>query len=251
MFRPRLSHLQQPWPFGLTRRNWPVFIIGLVVVLALVLQLDGSLSRWGQALPENVRRFFYFVTDFGLSDWILVPSLLLSIVFALLGLALARRRIGRAAGQVAQISAFIFVTVGFPGLFTAVFKRLLGRGRPETLDSSGILGFQHLINDHSFQSFPSGHTTTAFALAYAVGFLWPKAFWPVLALAVAVGVSRVVVGAHFPTDVLAGVAVGTLLAYSVRNVFARRGWLFRVDEDGLVRRRPFTALRRLAQRRPR
>src|SRR5690606_22481781 len=105
-----------------------------------------------------------------------------------------------------------------------------------------------IVNDWTFQSFPSGHTTTAIALAFVIGFLWPRLFWPFLAIGVLVGVSRVPVGMHYPTDVLAGFVVGMLGAYLVRNFFAERDWLFRRRADGRIVRKPFVALRRLGQR---
>lgn len=61
-------------------------------------------------------------------------------------------------------------------------------------------------------SFPSGHTAAAFAFAGAIGMLqfpaWLK--WSALSVAVLVGVSRIVVGIHWPLDVLVGAAVGWL-----------------------------------------
>ena len=65
-----------------------------------------------------------------------------------------------------------------------------------------------------------------------------------LVVAILVAVSRVVVGAHFPTDVAAGAVVGALLTYLVRNAFAARRWLFERATDGSVRRRPLLAVRR-------
>jgi undecaprenyl-diphosphatase len=63
-----------------------------------------------------------------------------------------------------------------------------------------------------------------------------------------VGISRVPVGMHYPTDVFAGLIVGMLGAYLVRNAFARRRWLFTTRPDGRIVRRPFIAIRRAVQR---
>ncbi|RYE60590.1 MAG: phosphatase PAP2 family protein, partial [Hyphomicrobiales bacterium] len=104
------------------------------------------------------------------------------------------------------------------------------------------------FNDWTFQSFPSGHSTTAMATAVVVGFVAPRFFRLFLIIAVVTGISRVVVGDHYPTDVLAGFAVGTLGTYAIRNYFARRRWLFRAMPDGRVRFTGVPALRRLFQR---
>ena len=64
-------------------------------------------------------------------------------------------------------------------------------------------------------SLPSGHAATTFALAAAIGAPW---FW---ALAVVVALSRVVIGVHYPTDVVAGAAVGILVGMICRRVGER------------------------------
>ena len=61
-------------------------------------------------------------------------------------------------------------------------------------------------------SFPSDHATAAFAIAVAIFLRSRRAGWIALAMATLVSVGRVVVGTHYPTDVLAGAAIGTLSA---------------------------------------
>jgi membrane-associated phospholipid phosphatase len=63
-----------------------------------------------------------------------------------------------------------------------------------------------------------------------------------------VAMSRVPVGMHYPTDVFAGIVVGMLGAYLVRNFFAHRGWLFTRTPDGLVVPKRLPALRQVFQR---
>jgi undecaprenyl-diphosphatase len=60
-------------------------------------------------------------------------------------------------------------------------------------------------------SFPSAHAMTAFAGAVAVGMRWKKTLVPLLALAAAVGYSRVYIGVHFPYDVASGALIGILI----------------------------------------
>lgn len=61
------------------------------------------------------------------------------------------------------------------------------------------------------QSFPSGHTATAFAVMVAVSICLPRFRYPLLALAVLTGLSRVYLGVHYPLDVVYGAGLGTLL----------------------------------------
>ena len=65
-------------------------------------------------------------------------------------------------------------------------------------------------------SFPSGHTGTSFAAAVVLFLSYPKkySFW-FLVLAFLIGFSRLYVGVHYPTDVLAGALIGTVIAVCV------------------------------------
>lgn len=239
--------LQKPWPLGLDRKSWPVFLLAVVVILAGLGAIDIVASRGAIDWPDNWRAPFFFITDYGLSDWVLIPSLVVLVLarlamFPLHGLARL------VAFQTALVSSFIFLGVGVPGLITNLLKRLVGRGRPTEFEASGAFSFQNILNDWTFQSFPSGHSATAVGLAFTVGFLWPRAFVPLLILGITVAISRVPVGMHYPTDVFAGCVVGMLGAYLVRNIYARKGWLFRQRLDGRIVLKPLAAFRRLRQR---
>jgi len=90
-------------------------------------------------------------------------------------------------------------------------KYLFDRARPFIWDTE----IAPLIRTPSSSSFPSGHSATAAAGALTLSALYPP-FAPALVLAgVLVVLSRVYLGVHFPFDVLAGVAIGTLTAAAV------------------------------------
>lgn len=84
-----------------------------------------------------------------------------------------------------------------------------------------------LINRPTSESFPSSHATTAFAGAVVLAFLLPR-LWPLFfAAAALVAFSRLYVGVHYPTDVLAGAALGAAFASAViailqKTALARR-----------------------------
>ena len=69
-------------------------------------------------------------------------------------------------------------------------------------------------------SFPSGHTSVAFACAVMLALTVPRLAIPVLVLAAAIGYSRLYLGVHYPLDVLAGAAVGTVVATALRQLAA-------------------------------
>jgi undecaprenyl-diphosphatase len=73
-----------------------------------------------------------------------------------------------------------------------------------------------LLEAPSTYSFPSGHATVAFACATVLSLAVPRLRWPLFALAALIAFSRVYVGVHYPGDVLAGAALGILLATALR-----------------------------------
>lgn len=241
--------LTKRWPPGLNRETWPLYALGLAVAILLVSQLDIWASRGAIGWSDNWRAPFFFITDYGLSDWVLVPTIVIFTAAVFAGHLL--RGLPRLASyEISMLAAYIFVGVGLPGLVSNLIKRLVGRGRPEMFDQFGAFSFHSILNDWRLQSFPSGHATTAIALAFIIGFLLPRLFPWLFAIGVVVGISRVAVGMHYPSDVLCGLCLGMIGAYVVRNFFASRCWMFRNRPDGSVTPRPLCAVRRLYRRVP-
>jgi undecaprenyl-diphosphatase len=68
-------------------------------------------------------------------------------------------------------------------------------------------------------SFPSGHSTFFMALAVAVFLCHKKAGYYFIFFALLIGISRIIVGVHFPIDILVGFILGTIIAYLVRVIY--------------------------------
>ena len=103
--------------------------------------------------------------------------------------------------------------VAAAGLLDQILKNLLCRARPSAADAGAFFtGFPCVPAPYALASFPSGHATTAFAVAAVLSFWYPRwtAAW--LALAAVVGWSRIALGSHFPSDVAAGAILGVAAA---------------------------------------
>jgi len=68
-------------------------------------------------------------------------------------------------------------------------------------------------------SFPSGHSITAFAVALSIGLFYPDLQGSLLAVAFLIGSSRIILGMHFLSDVLAGSAIGAVLGFASYHIF--------------------------------
>ena len=124
----------------------------------------------------------------------------------------------------------VFVTAVIAGLAADVGKLMISRYRPHHFDFdlhmadsfAGLLRFG--AGGHGQQSFPSAHTASAFGFAAALAWAWPKQQRVFYSLAALVGLQRVVMGAHFPSDVLAGAALG----YLVASLYINNAWVTRI-----------------------
>lgn len=240
--------VSRSWPFGLDGRRWWVAAGAMLLLLGLTFAIDRPVSLAAQALPASVRGLMATVTTYGESGWILYPAAILYLVTALVALLTRWKLMRTMLWQFASLYAFIFLAVGLPSLVTTLVKRLIGRGRPMHFGDSGLFGLHPNWLDWTYQSFPSGHSTTALALGAAIVFLSPRWFYPALVYACAIVASRVILGVHYPSDVYAGAVVGLLGAYAVRWAFARRGWAFRLTpDDHNIVARPMLSVRRYLQ----
>ncbi len=140
---------------------------------------------------------------------------------------------------------FLFTAIAVPSLFVTIVKRMIGRARPNVGGSLDPFLFSPFRWEAAYAGMPSGHATTAFAVLVAFGTLWPRARTALLIYAVLIAISRVVVTAHYPTDVLAGALVGVVGAMMVRRYFALRRLGFSIGPGGDVHQLPGPSLRRI------
>src|ERR1019366_3933713 len=105
---------------------------------------------------------------------------------------------------------FVFFAVLVPVLAGEIIKWIVGRGRPFVGGEANPFNFEHFAGTEAYASFPSGHAITSFALAFAVSALWPRARAAMIVYAVLIAVSRLVLLAHHPSDVVAGALIGVI-----------------------------------------
>ena len=133
--------------------------------------------------------FMYKVTDLG--------GAIFSTLFSLVLLIFGNNKV-----RLIAIEALVILFIS--QIIVQSLKKLLGRERPyvilEKLNTFGI--------DLSDYSFPSGHTTASFSIATTLALNIPVLTYLVFILASIIGISRIYLGVHYPTDVAAGIILG-------------------------------------------
>jgi undecaprenyl-diphosphatase len=104
---------------------------------------------------------------------------------------------------------------GLAALSANILKHLIGRPRPKFMHAGNLE--LSPVSGSGWDSFPSGHAAAAVAVATVLAVKFPRARWPILAMAVAVAASRVFRGSHFLTDVAGGAALGSVMGMVAAN----------------------------------
>jgi membrane-associated phospholipid phosphatase len=203
------------------------------VIIALMYALDareivlmpprGTASLW----PVRI------LTEFGKDAYVLSALGAALLVIAIIAPRLPRTSRSLLLSLAARLQ-FLFLAVLVPVLAAEVIKWIAGRGRPFVGGKANAFNFAPFTGTEAYASFPSGHAITAFALAFAVSALWPRARLPMMVYAFLIAISRLVLLAHHPSDVVAGALIGVIGAMFVRYWFAARHLAFTIRRDGAI-----------------
>lgn len=203
-------------PSGFLARSFDSKVLGYTAALFaalpfLVWYIDGSVttfilsvqSDWGLMVATAITAVGYGLADAAIAAALLVVGL----------------KAGRPREAVAgRLGLFAVIVASLSG---QVLKNLFCRSRP-LAEKSGqfFVDFPCLGKGSGFISFPSGHSVTAFALAFVLSRVYPRYALLFYGLAVLVAISRVYLAKHFPSDVVAGAAIGILAGWIVCRVAA-------------------------------
>ena len=185
----------------------------LVLTFIRFLEFDAPLTRFVRSLND-------FHIDHLHNPWLAELSavgneigkgeslLIVSAVLLAAGYVLRHVNLKRAGWQT-------LVAHAIAGGLNNVLKHLVGRARPKFMHGSRSEFFP--FGGSGWDSFPSGHSMAAFAIATVLAVRFPKARWVLILLALAVSVSRLFRASHFLTDVMAGAVLGVLIGAVVAH----------------------------------
>ncbi len=119
-------------------------------------------------------------------------------------------------------SVFLATCIALPGILCLLLKVLLGRARPIEWLQHGEYGFYWFKIQASFLSFPSGHTVTITGLMFGLCYLFPRYWTAWLIILITVAFSRVIVTAHYLSDIMAGMLLAVLTVMWLHQQWTRR-----------------------------
>ena len=190
-------------------RSWYVIALGAAMLLLASFYLDAGTQTWmAQHQSAGVRNFMETVSRFG--DW---PG------HVALGLILMGIAFWRGNKKWVRIFAVMIVACALAGVVTRIVKISAGRARPNVQSETEWNGPRF---DPRHNAFPSGHTAASTAFFATLAFASRRIGLGLLAIPLLVAFSRMYVGAHHLSDIIAASLIGALTAYFVsRRLFPK------------------------------
>ncbi len=217
----------------LVRQTLLIAAIGGAAVIALMAGFDATeiamMPPRGTAGLWPVR----ILTDFGKDGYVLCLMAAMLLVVVLVAPRLTGASQLRLLGFGTRLQFLLFAVL-LPLMAGELIKWAVGRGRPFVGGKANPFNFAPFTGTEAYFSFPSAHAITAFALAFAIAALWPRARAAMIVYALAIAMSRLVLLAHHPSDVVAGALIGVIGAMLVRYWFAARRLAFAIGRDGEI-----------------
>ena len=215
----------------------PIVLIAIFLALSLLVMwtADYPLGVWMKSFPQQLRGTAKWISSLGTGLLVLSFSGAL-LIFAIFAPAQKlRKSMRRSADLIATGAAFVFLAVAGGGIVDSLAKNIIGRARPELLQTDGAFTFRPFAFHADFASFPSGHSATAGAMAMSLALVFPRLRPLFIPVGVLICLSRQWVGAHWASDTLMGWGVGVAFALWLAHAFARRHLLFTYDSSGRLR----------------
>ncbi len=228
----------------LARHSLWLSAAGAAIIIMLMVAIDQAEIQLMPARGTPSLWPLRILTDFGKDEYVLSVLGIVLVAVALVAAAQHGTRRALLLGLGTRLQ-FVFLSVALSVFITEILKYLIGRGRPFVGGKANAFNFVPFEGTGAYASLPSGHAVTAVALAFAVSALWPRLRVLMVTYAIVILLTRLVLLAHHPSDVVAGALVGIVGTMAVRYWFAARRLGFVIQSDGTIVPLPGPVLGRL------
>lgn len=203
--------------------QWLIAVYLIVLGMITVLTNHGDVVLWINA-RHTVQGDFFFKYWTYLGDGVILGAVALYFLFTHL-----------------WRFYFMLLAIALQTAFVHIFKQWLyaGEPRPKTFfeDQIDQLNFVEGVTVRGYDSFPSGHTATAFVLGMVLIWVSKNLYWRFVLIvsAILVGISRIYILQHFARDVFFGSIFGILAVLLAWQILRKQAWNPRL-ERGLIKR---------------
>lgn len=155
---------------------------------------------------------FHIITKFGKSTY----------YFLFFGIVFITAQFIWKNSRIANLALFFFLALAASSIICDTLKIIFSRARPQELFAAQRYGFYFFQHTSKMWSFPSGHAMTIASLMMAAAIIWRR-FWIIFSLIMlSVGVSRIIVGAHYLSDVMIGLYLGCIIVIYLERILRNR-----------------------------
>jgi len=194
-------------------------LISLICILLIGYVDKPTLLFVKQHVTGDLKAFFRVVTDFGKADAYVWGGVLAFLIGRIMFLRAKLTPTAPFYQALSRSGLFVLVSLAYSAVIVHAMKLSFGRPRPKVMFTEDFYGFHFFAFDTKFNSFPSGHSQTIWAVMISLAILFPKGRYVFIAAAVLIASSRVLVTAHYPSDVVMGSFIAIMCALG-----AHRRW---------------------------
>ncbi len=179
---------------------YSLFVATPLIVVSL-LSLDREISDYFYAhRGDALWHFGNFITYFGKSDIYFIIAIGLYLIYR------------KSNPTLKSLSIYLLMLNLISGVLVILLKFIFAKTRPLLYHSEGLFAFDWFRYEYAYNAFPSGHSATALAVWFGLALLFPRYKIALTLVGVMIAFSRMVIDAHYLSDVLFGSAMGVATA---------------------------------------
>ncbi|AIK44975.1 MULTISPECIES: lipid A 1-phosphatase LpxE [Brucella/Ochrobactrum group] len=231
LLRPAYKGAPSSWTLEMTA------IVVLLPFIILVLHLwDADIVRVTAQSTNFIMEFLRAVTDAIRTIVWLAIGIVVWLVTAILLSPKLRDSARPWFVKLHSWATLVLTSIVVGSIPTEIGKLAIGRARPFLLDDVGAAYFSPFKGQFLYESFPSGHSMMAGIMMVSLWIFLPR--WRVLTAPACFlfGISRLAAGAHYPTDIVAGLTIGFVATWWVARYMATRNIIFSLDGESAMPR---------------